>query len=163
LDAQADTTAFGSNFLPLFFTGQQVNVTPFSDQYTATTDIQVGSGATAYTHQDTGTTYILVINEGLWFGSRMKHSLINPNQLRMFGVDLCDDPFDKHCALRLINSNSGITVPFETHGTNISFKTCCPIQEELDICQHITLLSDAPWNPSTLELSVNSRLIEEVY
>jgi hypothetical protein len=162
-DTHADTTAFGSNFEPLFFTGQQVDVTPFSDEYTATKDIHIATGATAYTHQDTGTTYILVVNnKGLWLESRMKHSLINPNQLCMFGVNLCNDPFDKHHALQFIECNSGITVPFETQGTNIFFKTRrCPTQEELDTCQHVILSSDAPWNPSTLELSINSRSIEE--
>ena len=32
-------------------------------------------------------------------GTSMKHSLVNPNQCRMNGIDLCDDPFDKHRGL----------------------------------------------------------------
>jgi hypothetical protein len=92
----------------------------------------------------------------------MKDSLIKPNQLRMFGIDLCDDPFDQHRALRLIDPETGIIVPFETQGTNIFFETRCPTQqEELDTCQHTILSSDTPWDPSTLELSLNSRSIEE--
>ena len=90
MDTHADTTALGSNFVALYFTGQCVDVTPFSKEYAATTNIPVAQGATAYTDKQTGITYILIVNEGLWFGNRMKHSLINPNQLRKFGIDLCD-------------------------------------------------------------------------
>jgi hypothetical protein len=127
----------------------------------ATTDINIAAGATAYTSKTTGITFIFVINEGLWFGSRMENSLINPNQLHMFGIDLCDDPFDQHRALRFIDPNTGIVVPFEIQGTIIFFETRCLTHEELDTCQHIILSSDAPWNPSTLELSLNSCWIKE--
>jgi hypothetical protein len=91
----------------------------------------------------------------------MAHLLINPNQFRAFGVDLCDDPFDPHRPLRFIEPDSGVTVPFQTAGTNIFFETRCPTQEELDTCQHLILSSDNPWNPSTLELSLHSKSIEE--
>jgi hypothetical protein len=30
----------------------------------------------------------------LWFGSLMPNSLINPNQLRAYGITVNDDPFD---------------------------------------------------------------------
>jgi hypothetical protein len=34
LDSHADTCALGSNFISLYYTGQQCNVTPFSPDYT---------------------------------------------------------------------------------------------------------------------------------
>ena len=40
-------------------------------------------------------------NEVLWFGTSMDHLLINPNQIRMEGIPVSDDPFDE-------NKNVGI-------------------------------------------------------
>lgn len=52
LDSHADTCALGSNFIVLYFTGQQADVTPFSKSYEATKGIQVGGGATAWTKKE---------------------------------------------------------------------------------------------------------------
>ena len=161
MDTHADTTALGSNFVALYFTGQCVDVTPFSKEYAATTNIPVAQGATAYTDKQTGITYILIVNEGLWFGNRMKHSLINPNQLRKFGIDLCDDPFDPYRALRLYDHDSGVKVPFETRGSTVLFESRCPTQEKLDTCLPVVLTDDTPWDPQNVNLSLNSRSPEE--
>ena len=37
-------------------------------------------------------THILVIHHALWMGSKLQHSLINPNQLRLNGVRVMDNP-----------------------------------------------------------------------
>jgi hypothetical protein len=91
----------------------------------------------------------------------MTHSLINPNQLCLFGIDLCDDAYVKHRGLRLIDHKSELRIPFEAAGTTISFQSRYPTQEELDTCQHVTLTSDSNWNPRTVELGINSRSEEE--
>jgi hypothetical protein len=57
--------------------------------------IPIVRGATAVQDQDTGETHIMIINEGMWYGNRMNHSLINPNQLRHFQIEVCDNLFDK--------------------------------------------------------------------
>ena len=62
-------------------------------------DVEVTTAYTAYDNLEDCCTYILEFNEGLWFGNRMDHSLINPNHLRMTGISLCDDPFDPNRAL----------------------------------------------------------------
>jgi len=51
------------------------------------------TGATAFTN-NLGKTYIIIINEALWFGDQMPHSLINPYQLRAYGITVVDDPTD---------------------------------------------------------------------
>ena len=35
---------------------------------------------------------ILEFGQGLWFVNRMEKSLINPNQYRKFGIQICYDP-----------------------------------------------------------------------
>ena len=46
LDTHADTCCVGANFTPLVFTGETVDVTPFTDHYEATKDVPVVSAAT---------------------------------------------------------------------------------------------------------------------
>ena len=96
IDNHADTCCFGANFTPIYFTGHACHVQPFMDSYESIENVQICSAATAYDDPDTGGTYILVFHQGLWFGPKLNHSLINPNQCRSFGVSLCDDPFDPH-------------------------------------------------------------------
>ena len=39
-----------------------------------------------------GNTYILLFHESLYYGSQMKHSLINPNQIRSNVLVFYDNP-----------------------------------------------------------------------
>jgi len=78
LDSHADTCCLGLNFVPIYFTGKICDVAPFLSDLPNQQGVQICSGATAFDDGDGG-TYILVINEALWFGDRMQHSLINPN------------------------------------------------------------------------------------
>jgi len=73
--------------IPELFTGKICDVSPFLSDLPSQQGLQIGSGATAYDDGDGG-TYILVINEALWFGEKMQHTLINPNQVRAYGVSL---------------------------------------------------------------------------
>ena len=38
---------------------------------------------------------MLVAGQMLWFGTDLRHSLLNPNQLRAFGLDVHGNPFDR--------------------------------------------------------------------
>jgi hypothetical protein len=97
LDTHADTCALGRNFTPLSFTGRVCDVSPYSSEhYESEKNVPIITGATAYTCQESGQTYILVVNEGLWLGPKMKHSLLNPNQMRYNRVTVHDNPFNPH-------------------------------------------------------------------
>ena len=50
--------------------------------------------ATAAVHDDV-TVYIPILNEAIFFGKLMEHSLINPNQIRSFGITVFNYPFDR--------------------------------------------------------------------
>jgi hypothetical protein len=67
------------NFLLLCYTGQSCDVSPFLDSYGTVENVQIASGATAWTDQDTGITHILVVHQGLWLCTKMPHLLMNPN------------------------------------------------------------------------------------
>ena len=93
-DTNADTCCLGQNFIPLSYTQRMAEVFAY-DQALPSTTVPIVSGATAYTSPENGTTYILVVNEGLYYGTRLDHSLFNPNQVRSYGVPLWDNPFDE--------------------------------------------------------------------
>lgn len=82
LDSHADTCVFGANFVLLSYTGRECDVAPYSDDYDAVENVSIVAAATAWTCQESGETFILVFNEGLWMPKSMPHSLVNPNQLQ---------------------------------------------------------------------------------
>lgn len=93
LDSHADTCAVASNLIPLSSTGRACNVKPYNAKtYKPDCDIPITSRATAWTCQETGQTYILVVNEGLWFGEKLQNTLLDPNQLRYSGLTEADNP-----------------------------------------------------------------------
>ena len=157
IDNHADTCCFGANFTPLYFTGHVCQVQPFIDSYNSMDDVRICSAATAYDDPITGATYILVFHQGLWFGPKLKHSLINPNQCRVFGISLCDDPFDPYRKLSLYDPVSDFEIPLMMSGTICSFTSRAPRDNELQDCPHIILTSENQWDPANLEVPLASQ------
>ena len=120
-------------------------------------NVPIITGATAYTCQSSGETFILVINEGLWFGTKLSHSLLNQNQLRYNGVMVQDNPFDTTKPLSITHSD--LSIPLLLSGTNIFLETRTPSQQELDNCPHVHLTCDSEWNPQTVRLA-STRSVE---
>jgi hypothetical protein len=78
LDSHAYTCIAGANTIPLYFTDVKVSVSLFIGEYAPLEDIPIASVATAWDNPVDGSTVILVINEALYFGERMSHSLLCP-------------------------------------------------------------------------------------
>ena len=152
IDNHADTCCFGPNFAILYLTGVKCTVSAFSKEHEAMQDIEVASAYTAYDNPEDGRTYILEFHEGLWFGNRMDHSLINPNQVRITGISLCDDPFDPIRALGIDIETHSLFIPFKTFGTTMFFETRRPKPEEYYSCPRIEMTSPVPWDPATVTL-----------
>ena len=91
-DTNAECGVAGKNMIPLSFTNRSADVYGFLESKGAVKDVPVVTAATAYTCKKTGTTYILLFHEFLWFGDKMNHSLINPNQLRHSGIGFGTTP-----------------------------------------------------------------------
>ena len=151
MDTHADTCVLGINFVILEYSGRVCDVYPYSQDYEAIKDIPIVRGATAVQDQDTGETYILVINEGLWYGNRMHHSLINPNQLRHFQIDVCDNPYDKG-GMHITDPVSKVSIPLLSKGTIVYADSHAPSEKELQTCHHVVITSPGNWNPSTVTL-----------
>ena len=94
LDTHADTTVLGSNCVFLSYTGKECKVSPYSSQYKAVRNVPGVTGATVWTNTADGTAYLLIFHESLLMGDKLDHTLVNPNQLRAYGVSVQDNPFD---------------------------------------------------------------------
>ena len=92
LDSHANTIVFGKNCVVLAFTGRECDVSPYTDTYDSIKSVPIAKAGTAWTSPESGTTFMLVVNEGLWMGNKMDHTLFNPNQMRLFGIMVQDNP-----------------------------------------------------------------------
>jgi hypothetical protein len=81
----------------------------------------------------------------LWFGTLLPNSLINPNQIRSYGHEVNDDPFDLSRAFGIDSDNTFI--PFDTTGTVIHFESRVPTKWEKTHLP-IILITGEQWNPS---------------
>jgi hypothetical protein len=92
LDSHADTCAVGETAYILEYTDRVVDVAPFSDNYKQMEEIPIVKAALAYNHPTTGETYILTFGQALYFGSKIRNVLLNPNQMRQNGLEVDDVP-----------------------------------------------------------------------
>jgi Reverse transcriptase (RNA-dependent DNA polymerase) len=153
IDNHADTHALGANCLVIWETGRTCSVSPFSNTYTALTNVPIVSAATAYDDPKTGETIILVFNEGVWLGDRMQNTLLNPNQARITGVQICDDPFDPHRSLGIFDPVTDISVPLDMFGSFAGVETRLPSPQEVNECRKLPLSSNQQWDPQSTLLN----------
>ena len=86
-DNNANTCCLGKNFAMLNPTGKTADVYyPYNHVYEPLHNVPIVSAATAWNDVESGMTWLLIINEGLFYGSKLDHSLLNPNQLRDHGI-----------------------------------------------------------------------------
>ena len=93
-DTNADTCCLGKSFIVLQYTNRVAEVYSYDKTLQPKHGVPIVTGATAYDCPKTGRTYILIYNESLFYGNILDHSLINPNQMRHYGVNVWDNPFD---------------------------------------------------------------------
>jgi hypothetical protein len=161
LDSHADTIVAGSNCVILQYTGKECDVTPYREDYESIKGVPIVNAATAWQSPHTGQTYILVLNESLWMGDSMDHSLINPNQLRHFGTRVQDDPTSSY-PLSVITEDNEFCMELSMEGTIVYANTHSPSEYELNTCPHINLSSPQPWNPMKVKFPRSNITLEEV-
>ena len=147
LDTHADTTVLGSNCVVLSYTGKECEVSPYSSQYEAVQNVPVVTEATVWTNAADGTAYLLIFHESLWMGDKLDHTLVNPNQLRAYGVSVQDKPFD---AKPLSITTNDISVKLYSEGTIICGDTQTPTESELSQLPHLILTSLHDWDPHNI-------------
>ena len=154
LDSHADTTAAGSNMRlidRIEDIQNFVDVAPYSDEYEPIKDIPIGRAATAWTDPETGTVWIIVFQEVLYFGDKLTNSLICPNQIRSCNYNTVSDvpkQFDSKSehAIALESDEAKVFIPLSMEGVISYFDSTYPTEEEMENCDHIIATSDH-WDP----------------
>jgi hypothetical protein len=162
LDSHAYTCLAGTNTVPLGFTDETVSIAPFIGEYSPLKDVPIASVATAWDSPEDGRTLILVINKALYFGNRMNHTLLCPNQLWFNGIKVHDMP--KACdpsSPRAIIIPGQIQFPLELHGVISFLKTRKPTEEKILKCDRFELTSSAQWNPFSEILQQREKLAHQ--
>jgi hypothetical protein len=160
LDSHADTIVCGSNCSIMFFTGKECDVSPYTDTYEAIKSVPIVQAATAYDNPETGETTILILNEAIWMGDTMGHTLVNPNQLRAYGLTVQDNPFSK-APIYIATEGNEFVLPLKSQGTILGVTTRTPTDHELQTCPHISLSSEHEWDPQNVRFPEASRTVEE--
>jgi hypothetical protein len=75
---------------------------------------------------------------------------------------VCNDPFDRHRELGIIQLESAF-IPFETEGSTVYFNSRVPSNNELNDLARIELTSDSAWDPYSVDLSDPRPKEEENY
>ena len=78
----AYTCCLGTHFIVMEETRREAEV--FGYKRARPKIIPIVTSATAYDDAVSGTIYILIFNESLYYGNKLDHSLVNPNQLCMY-------------------------------------------------------------------------------
>ena len=84
----------------------------------------------------------------------MDHSLVNPNQIRAYGIPLWENAYDQSRNGELsIELNEAVRVQMKTQGTKIIFDSRAPTKQELQECTKSHLTSKKECNPHKVSMS----------
>ena len=100
-----------------------------------------------FTNDVDGMAYLLIFHESLWMGDKLDHTLVNPNQLRAYGVSIKDNPFD---AKPLSITTDDASVELYSEGTIICGDTRTPTESELSQLPRLILTSPHDWDPHNI-------------
>ena len=140
-------TVLGSNCVVLSYTGKECEVSPYSSEYEAVPNVPVVTGATVWTNNTDGMAYLLIFHESLWMGDKLDHTLVNPNQLRTYGVSIQDNPFDTK---PLSITTDDASVELYSEGTIICGDTRTPTESKLGQLPRLILTSPHDWDPHNI-------------
>ena len=153
IDGGADTGMNGSAYVFLEHTSRRANVIGY-DADMVKKGLPIGTSVTA-TKDSNGKTVILLQNEQIDH-SGQPNSMLAPNQVRHYGIDLDDCPtcfeIDGRPG-RMSMKTEEFEIPFEFEKGLIFLKTWKPSKVELQTCPILMITSDAEWNPESLQES----------
>ena len=102
-----------------------------------------------------------MINEALYYETKLYQSLINPNQIRSYGVPFWDNPYDKERGL-IIKVDDTENIQMNTLGKKIQFETRYPPHKELRECPKLNLIGKNEWNPSSVSLGFSDSTRDQI-
>ena len=163
VDNRADTSCLGINFRMIEDSGVVCNVNGFHGSFDTIKDVPIARGATGFHDPKTGRKYILFVNQGLYFGDKMDHSLLNPNQVRHFHIPVSDDIYDQSRKFGI--DHPDVFLPFDTEGATVFLQSFRPTMEQLEdpSYTHIELTDPKrEWDPHKIVMGFHDRFVQRV-
>ena len=140
MDSPTDTIVCGFNCIIMHFTGKECDVAPYTDAHETINSVSIVNAATEYDNPETGDTTILILNKAIWIGETMDYTLVNPNQLRAYGMKVQYNPFAE-APIFISTEDHDFMLPLSSKGTILRVTTRTPTYKELQTRQHVTYLS----------------------
>ena len=166
-DSHADTVCAGTGFRKLEGTGQICDVTGFdggTKDGTTYSEVEICTVATAYDDPKSGTTFILIFGQALFFGQSLETSLMPPNQLRAHGL-VVDDVPKQFTGGRSMHGiyvpQEEMIIPFMMRGMMSYIPTRLPTLNEVDNCRHVQMTSYESWRPYSISWDVHEKVYED--
>lgn len=163
VDNRADTSCMGNNFRLVEDSGVVCTVNGFHNAFDPIKDVPIARGATGYHDPKTGRKYLIFINQGLFFGDKMDHSLWNPNQIRHYHIPVSDDIYDETREFGI--NHPDVFLPFETEGATVFIKSFRPTKDQLNDPSYIHIELTDPkreWDPHKIVMGHRDRSIQRV-
>ena len=110
------------------FTGKEFDIVPYTDTYDTIKAVPIVQAATECNNTETGDTTILIINEEIWMGETMDHTLVKPNQLRAYGMTVQDNLFSE-ASIFISTDDHDFMLLFYSKGTILGFTTRNPMDK----------------------------------
>ena len=129
------------------------NVYPFKEGYEAAKNIPIGTCATLVEGEG-GSNFIVIGHKMLYFGNKMKRSLLNQNQIRDF-INHWDGGVQDNYTWS--GEPFGLTtkdafIPFEMDRSAVLFPPRVPSQYKMENLLHVVLTLNGTWDPHRLPL-----------
>ena len=121
-NTNTDTCCIGKNFSILEYTRRTTEFYAYEKSLKPIEGVPIMNGTTDWDNPVTQHTYILVINKSLYYGTKLDHSLINPNQVRSYGLNFWDNHLDKEKGLK-IKLDDYVDITIQTKSMKVYFKT----------------------------------------
>jgi hypothetical protein len=162
LDTWADTSCVGKHaHIDSYIEGRTVTARGFASNLPSLDNIPIVNCSFAY-DTNNGKTLLLQVNNALYMGENMEHSLLCPNQCEDndIRIDLRPSLYypNEIRASTLYCENNNIVIPIHHHGPLPYINVRRPTNEELLVCDIIQLTSTNDWNPyeqSNLSSTIN--------
>jgi hypothetical protein len=164
LDSHADTCVGDANCILSEDSGEKATLHSFSGERKPFASILIGTIATSWTDEGSGETFVLLFPESLYFGDRLPHSLLCPNQMRAHGVRVNDTPrqFDGSSTHSI--EAEGYCIPLHLDDVILYFVSRKPSGDELENCRRITritLTSDSSWDPKDSSFAIQEKIVSD--
>ena len=79
----------------MHFMGKECDVAPYTGAYEKIKAVPIVQADTEYNNPEIGGTMILIPNRAIYMGATMDQTLVNPKQLRAYGMTLQENPFSE--------------------------------------------------------------------